>query len=247
MGLVVRCHARPRGPRQRYAAILLEGWKPHTWPRATMIRGAGPNHPWDAAAEKWLQGAPQPQVGWSGDVSSLIRAPLPPPHRPPHRQRAPSHEIHTWGRDAATIRSLPPEGRAARLTVAHLKNGRPVYDDALSRLGDMLPTNLAAALRQELDSCEGLRPGWEAVADGNLLALPHQDAADVCQWGALVLHLAGRHTYMATPPRGHPHPAWDDLIAAFQDQGILPDDTWQEVRQKTLGRDYTGASSAPVC
>ena len=74
--------------------------------------------------------------------------------------------IHTWGRDAATIRSLPAEGRAARLTVAHFKTGRPVYDDALSRLGDilgplllMLPTDLAAALRQKLDSCEGLRVG----------------------------------------------------------------------------------------
>ena len=59
-----------------------------------------------------------------------------------------------------------------------------------------------------------------------------------CQWGALVPHLAGRHTYMATPPQGHPRSAWDDLIAAFQDHGILPDDTWQEVWQKTLGRDY---------
>ena len=37
------------------------------------------------------------------------------------------------------------------------------------------------------------------------------------------------------PPRGHPRPEWDDLIAAFHDHGILPDDTWQEVRQKTLG------------
>ena len=38
--------------------------------------------------------------------------------------------------------------------------------------------------------------------------------------------------------RGHPRPAWDDHIAAFHDHGILPDETWQEVRQKTLGRDY---------
>ena len=111
-----------------------------------------------------------------------------------------------------------------------------MYDDALSQLGDilgplllMLPTDLAAALRQELDSCEGLQVGWEAVADGNLLALLHRDAADECQWGALVPHLTGRHTYMVTPPWGHPCPAWDNLIAAFHDHGILPDDTWQEV------------------
>ena len=74
--------------------------------------------------------------------------------------------------------------------------------------------------------------------DGNLLTLLHRDAADECQWGALVPHLAGRHTYMVTPPRWHPRPASDELIAAFHDHGIPPDDTWQEVRQKTLGRDY---------
>ena len=43
---------------------------------------------------------------------------------------------------------------------------------------------------------------------------------------------------MTTPPRRHPRPACNDLIAAFHDHGILPDDTWQAVRQKTLGRDY---------
>ena len=78
-------------PAQRYAAVPLEGRGRHTQPRPTMIRGAGPDHPWDVAAEEWLQTALEPQVGWSRDVSSLIRAPLPPPHRPPHRQRAPIH------------------------------------------------------------------------------------------------------------------------------------------------------------
>ena len=50
--------------------------------------------------------------------------------------------------------------------MAHFKTGGPVYDNALSRLEDtqgplllMLPTNLAAALCQELDSCDGLRVG----------------------------------------------------------------------------------------
>ena len=130
--------------------------------------------------------------------------------------------------------------------MAHFKTGRPVYDDALSRLGYilgplllMLPTDLAVALRQERDSCEGLRTGWEAVADDNLLALLQRDAADECQWGALVPHLAGRHAYMATPPRGHPGPAWDD-------HGILPDDTWQEVwRRRSAGT--TSAASAAAC
>ena len=120
-----------------------------------------------------------------------------------------------------------------------------MYYDAPSRLGDipgplllMLPADLAAALRRELDSCEGLQVGWEAVANGNLLVLLHRGAADEGQCGAPVPHLAGRHTYIATPPGGHPRPVWDDLIAAFHDHGILPDDPWQEVRQKTLGRDY---------
>ena len=70
----------------------------------------------------------------------------------------------------------------------------------------MLPTSLATALRQELDSCDGLRVGWEAVADGSLLALLHRDAADECQWGTLVPHLTGRRVYMATPPPGTPPP-----------------------------------------
>ena len=113
--------------------------------------------------------------------------------------------------------------------MAQFKTGGPVHDDALFRLGDtqgplllMLPTDLAAALRQELDGCEGLRVGWEAVADGTLQALLHRDAANGCD----------------PPPKGHPRPAWDDLIAAFHDHGILPDDTLREVQRKTLGRDY---------
>ena len=139
----------------------------------------------------------------------------------------------------------PPRGRGRPVRRGALKAAGPVYDDALSRLGStqghlllMLPTDIAAALRQELDGCEGLRVGWEAVADGTLLALLHRDAASGCQWDALTPHLSGRHVYMATPPQGHPGPSWDDLITAFDDHGILPDNTWQEVQRKTLGRDY---------
>ena len=80
----------------------------------------------------------------------------------------------TWGCDAATVRWLPPEEGGTRLTVAHFRKGGPTYDDALSRLGDlpgrlllMLPTDLAAAVRQELECYVGLRVGWEAVADGS--------------------------------------------------------------------------------
>ena len=209
-----------------------------------MIHGAGPHLPWDAATEEWLQAAPEPHVARSGDVSSLVRAPLPPRIAVHTTNMLQATEIHTWARRAATLRGLPPEGGAAWLTVAHFKHRGPVYDDALSRLGDilgppllMLPFAVAAALRRELDSCEELRVWWEVVADGNLRALLHPGAADECQWGALIPHLAGRHTYMATPPQGHPRPELDDLISAFHDHRILPDDTWQEVQQKTLSRD----------
>ena len=101
----------------------------------------------------------------------------------------------------------------------------------------MLPIHLAAALRRELDGCNGLRVGREAVADGTLLALPDQGTADECRWDALVPPLTGRHTSM-TAPQGHPRLAWDDFKVAFHYHGILPDDTWHAVRRKALGRDY---------
>ena len=94
----------------------------------------------------------------------------------------------------------PPRGRGRPARRGALQNWGPVYDDALSRLGDtqgplllMLPTDLAAALRQELHGCQGLRSGWEAVAGGTLLALLHRDAANGCQWDTLAPHLTGRH------------------------------------------------------
>ena len=235
----------PATPAQRYAAIPVKGWGPDTRLRPTAIRGAGPDQSWDAATGEWLQAAPGPQTGWTGDVSSLVRAPVPPRIVLHAANILRATEMRTWAHAAATVWWHPPEDGAAQLAVAHFKAGGPVFDDALSRLGDtqgplllMLPTGIAAALRQELDGCEGLRVGWEAVADGTLLALLHRDTASGCQWDALTPHLTGRHVYMATPPQGHPRPTWDDLIAAFHDHGILPDDTWQEVQRKTLGKDY---------
>ena len=58
-------------------------------------------------------------------------------------------------------------------------------------------------------------------------------------------HLTGRHTYMTTSQR-HPRPEREDLIAAFHDRRVLPDDIWQAVGQKTLSRDYRRAS-VPAC
>ena len=48
----------PETPAQRYGAVPLEGWGPHTRPRPGMIREAGPDHPWDAAAEELATGGP---------------------------------------------------------------------------------------------------------------------------------------------------------------------------------------------
>ena len=124
--------------------------------------------------------APGPQTRWTGDVSSPVRTPVPPRIILHAANVLRATEIRKWRQAAATVRWQPPEDGAAQLAVAHFKAGGLVYDDALSRLSDaqgplllMLPTDIAAALRQELDACEGLRVRWEAVADGTLLALLH--------------------------------------------------------------------------
>ena len=148
-----------------------------------MIRGVGPDHPWDAAAVKWLRAAPEPQKGCSGDVSS----PLPPRIVLHAANMLQDTGIHTWGCAAATVRWLAPENGGTRLTMLHFKDGGPTYNDALSRRSEvpgplllMLPTDLAAALRWELDGCNRLIVGWEAVADRTLLALLHRDTAARC-------------------------------------------------------------------
>ena len=62
----------------QYAAVLLEGWRPHSLPRPTVIRGPDPEGPRNADTTQWLQAAPEPHAGWLGDVASLLQAPLPP-------------------------------------------------------------------------------------------------------------------------------------------------------------------------
>ena len=243
----------PETPAQRYAAIPLKGWGPDTRPRPTVIRGAGPYHPWDAATGEWLQEAPGPQTGLTRDVSSLVRTPVPPRIVLHAANVLRATEIRTWGHAAATNWWHPPEGGAAQLAVAHFKAGGPVYDDALSRLGDtqeplllMLPTDIAAALRQELDGCEGLRVGWEAVADGTLLALLLRDTANGCRWDALTPHLTGRHVYMATTPQGHPRPAWTTSSPPSTTTGSSPTTRDRRSSGRRLART-TGAASAPAC
>ena len=127
----------PGAPAQQYAAVPLQGWGPHTRPRPTPIRGAGPDHPWDAAAEGLPLAALGPDVGSNADVSSLIRAPIHPRLVLHAANVLQATEIHTSGCNAATIWWLLHDGRATRLTVAHFQDEEPAYDDALSRLGDV--------------------------------------------------------------------------------------------------------------
>ena len=127
----------PGTPTPQWAAIPLEGWGPHTRPGPTLICRAGPERPWDATATEWLQAALEPHTGRRGDVSSLLRASLPPRLMLHVANMLRATEIHTWGCDAATVRWLPPEDGGTWLTVAHFTKWGPAYDDALSRLGDI--------------------------------------------------------------------------------------------------------------
>ena len=149
-------------PAPQYAAVPLEGWGPHSRPRPTMIRGAGPEHPWDAAATELLRAAPEPYAGPSGDVSSVIRALLPPRLVLQAPNMLQATEIHTSGCDATTFRCLPPEDGGTRLTVAHFKDGGRTYNDALSRLPNvpvplllMLPTDLTPCYAGSLRAATG--------------------------------------------------------------------------------------------
>ena len=189
-------------------------------------------------------GGPGAPYGVAGcPVVAPLGVPFP-PALATHGQNTLGRDIRGGGSNAPTVRCFPPKEGGTRLTVAHFRKGWPVYHDALSQLGElprplvlMLPTNLAVALSQLLDGQDRLRPAWEAVARGALLSLSGRGDADVFRWDALVPHLAGRHAYMTTA-RGHPRQDQDDLIAAFEDHRVLPDDTWQAFRQKTLSVDY---------
>ena len=68
-----------------------------------MIRGAGPDHPWDAATGEWLQGAPGPQTGWTGEVSSLVTKPAPPRIVIHAANVLRATEIRKWGHATATV------------------------------------------------------------------------------------------------------------------------------------------------
>ena len=162
-------------------------------------------------------------------------------------------EVHTWGCDTATIRWLPLEGGATRLTVAHFKDGGPTYNDALA--GRHSLAGVPAGRQSGAPAPHALHQPRRRTAPG----AERSPQAEGRVGGGCGRHPAGPpppgrrgrvpvgcycaaphrapHVYDA-PPKGHPGPAWDDLIAASHEDGIVPDDTWQEIRQKTLSRDY---------
>ena len=69
----------PKAPAEWYAATPLEGRGRHTQLGPTTIRGADPEGEWDAESAAWLRAAPEPHIGWQGNLSWHLQKPLPPP------------------------------------------------------------------------------------------------------------------------------------------------------------------------
>ena len=148
-------------------------------------------------------------------MSSLVRAPVPPRIVLHAANVLRATEIPKWGHDTAIVQWHPRGGR-----------GRPARRGALQTWGAGIrrhpvpagrhPGALAphAPHRPCTDGCEGLRVGWEAVADGTLLALLHRDAANGCQWDTLAPHLTRRHVYMATPAPPSPYTLSPPVLAS---------------------------------
>ena len=99
----------------------------------------------------------------------------------PTEDRAPPVDTARRQQTITTIPWLPPEGGDTQLTEAQFREGGPLYDQAMSRLGSLrrpllllLPSDLATAPRRELDNHAEVRVGWEAVTNDALLALLHR-------------------------------------------------------------------------
>ena len=120
----------PETPAAQYATAPLEAWGPHTKARPTVIFRAGPERPCHAETTERLRAAPGPHTGWRGDFSSLLQTPLPPRLVLQTANMFRAAEIRGWGRDAAPVHWLLPEGRNTRLTVVHFRKEGPVQDDA---------------------------------------------------------------------------------------------------------------------
>ena len=90
-------------PAQRYAAIPLEGSGPDTRPRPTVIRGAGPDDPWDAATGEWLQAAPARKQDGLGTCPHSSGRPWTPRIVLHAANVLRATEIRIWGHATATV------------------------------------------------------------------------------------------------------------------------------------------------
>ena len=147
--------------------------------------------------------------GWSGYVSSLIPVPFTSYSTPRtcSESRRYTHGDAKWPPSGRSPRKAGPSGLPWRTSkTGDLRTTTPCPRWATFRgpCSSCSPPTLAAAVRREPDSCERLRVGWQAIADGTLLALFLRDVADGYQSGALFPDLARHHTYMTTPPGVHP-------------------------------------------
>ena len=169
-------------------------------------------------------------------------SPSPPPSSYCTQQHTTGHR-DTWEKTGRSYHQLSPCGRG----------GTPSSQWRTSKRGGActaMPCPTRAASQGPSSSCSPPTspPRYAACCattwkrevarrpDGALLALLYRNGSAEHRWDALLAHLDGHHTYMSAAPE-HPRPEWEDLIAASQNHGLHPTDTWQAVREKTLSRD----------
>ena len=216
-----------------------------------MIRGAGPDHPWDVATEEWLQAASGPKTGWNEDVSSLFRAPLPPPASSFTPPTCSGPRRYTHGdtarpqSDNTPQRTGPPGSPWRASKLEGLYTPCPSWTTPGDPYSSCSARTLQPRCARSWTAATGCK--WEAVADGNLLALLHQDAADEFQWDMLAPHPTWRHVYMATPPpRGTPARRGMTSSPPSTTTGFSPTTRGgRSSRRRSAGT--TGATSVPAC
>ena len=233
----------PEATAERYPAIPLEGWGPHTRPRPTTIRGAGPGHPWDAEAGVWFCTAPEPHTGWRGDLFSPLRKPIPPRLVLHAGNILQATQIRGWERDAATIRWLPPE-----------EGGHPAHGGALPKGGGAVrqcpvpPGRPPRALPPHalLQPCCRATPragppsGSQSLLGGSRRRCPAgPPPPEWFRWALMGRHLTPprRAPYLYVSRHGAPLPRVGRTHRGLDDQGVHPTNTRETVREKTLGRD----------
>ena len=99
-------------------------------------------------------GGPGPETGWTGDVFSLVRTPVPPRIVLHAANVLRATKIRTWGHAAATVRWHSPEDGAAQLA----QEGPHPYQD----LPGGFSRHLQHALLRPWIIGRGSMTAWEA-------------------------------------------------------------------------------------